>query len=691
MAGLGDLVIKLHADIAQFTSDMGRAAHVSEREWAKVQRSAASAATAIGVAVGIASAATAKLTKDLLDTADSLAKSSQKLGISVESLDALQHYANLSGVNVEQLSAGLRFLSKNAVDTAANTGDARLAFQALGISVVDAHGKLKPTEMLLEEVAEKFAGMEDGAGKTAIAMRIFGKSGAELIPLLNGGAEGFKRNREEAEKYGLITTDLAKKSERFNDSLTLLARQARGLALDIFPAVVDKLNKLVDEFNEGIRVAGGFWQALARFGTTNPFKTPQENIDELTGRIERARQAIEKINTATPGKRQGAVAAYQKQIEADEQRRKFEIYRRNQELSDSGYVGDTGMPTDSINPKKKAPGLPDEAAIKKAQEEAKKAADAIAKYSTEAYVQAAEEAMKASDDLIYTWDAQGNRVTMTMKEWEESLKKVEEAERIIAKVLNQEYVTAAEEAQQAADDLVYMWDEHGNRITKTKKELDDAEKKATDAAREYGFVFNSALEDAVVNGKSLRDVMGGLAQDLARLAFRKLVTEPLAEAVSNMFKLQNAAGSGGGGGGLFGGLLGSVVQWGVGALFGAPAIGDVNAGGLDGALGDAGPNSMASILGMADGGQFTVGGVGGIDSQNVLFKATPGELVTVSTPGQSSGGGTYYIDARGADTAGLARLEDMIRRINGSIEQRAVAAVVDTRRRGGPLAQAMGA
>ena len=59
------------------------------------------------------------------------------------------------------------------------------AFKALGISVKDNEGNLRSSEEVFLDVADKFSKMEDGAGKTTLAIKLFGKSGADLIPLLN--------------------------------------------------------------------------------------------------------------------------------------------------------------------------------------------------------------------------------------------------------------------------------------------------------------------------------------------------------------------------------------------------------------------------------------------------------------------------------------------------------------------------
>lgn len=59
------------------------------------------------------------------------------------------------------------------------------ALAALGISATDAAGQVKGVDEVMIAVADKFAAVQDGRAKTAIAMQLFGKSGAQLIPTLN--------------------------------------------------------------------------------------------------------------------------------------------------------------------------------------------------------------------------------------------------------------------------------------------------------------------------------------------------------------------------------------------------------------------------------------------------------------------------------------------------------------------------
>jgi hypothetical protein len=70
-----------------------------------------------------------------------------------------------------------------------------------------------------------------------------------------------------------------------------------------------------------------------------------------------------------------------------------------------------------------------------------------------------------------------------------------------------------------------------NSLSETAKSIESN----TSAARELGLTFSSAFEDAVIEGKKLRDVLKGLAQDVLRIFVRKQVTEPLANMASSAF------------------------------------------------------------------------------------------------------------------------------------------------------------
>src|SRR5574337_1263534 len=106
--------------------------------------------------------------KSTIDAADRLNDLSKSTGVSVETLSTMGYAAKQSGVDMESLGIGFKKLGKNMADAASGTGEAKDAFKVLGISVKDNNGNLKTSEQVMLELADKFAGIEDGAGKTAL-------------------------------------------------------------------------------------------------------------------------------------------------------------------------------------------------------------------------------------------------------------------------------------------------------------------------------------------------------------------------------------------------------------------------------------------------------------------------------------------------------------------------------------------
>ena len=187
-----------------------------------------------------------RFASSVVKTADETAKMSQRLGISVESLSAYRHMADLSGVSIEKLAVGVGMLSKNLVAAAQGAkSEATEALSALGVKAVDGAGKIRNVDEVLADLAEQFKAMPDGAAKTAYAMHVFGRSGGELIPMLNQGRDGIKGMREEAERLGLvISTETAQGAERLNDDLTRMAGAIKGAAFQLITALMPALKEV---------------------------------------------------------------------------------------------------------------------------------------------------------------------------------------------------------------------------------------------------------------------------------------------------------------------------------------------------------------------------------------------------------------------------------------------------------------
>lgn len=243
---VGDVFINLGLKKGNFDTGTKQAAATFK----SFERQMKTAAVGIGTAIASAFSVGAimKAGKEVLDNADKMAKLSQSTGVAVETLTSFKYAADLSGSSIENIIKGLQALSRNMLSAQAGTGEALMAFRALGIEVEES-GKLLSSDAVLGKIADKFSEMEDGAAKTALAMRIFGDSGAELIPLLNAGSAGITEMREEAERLGLVMSkEMAQQAERVNDQMTRLQSMLSGVTIRVMDGLLPTLENLSEVY-----------------------------------------------------------------------------------------------------------------------------------------------------------------------------------------------------------------------------------------------------------------------------------------------------------------------------------------------------------------------------------------------------------------------------------------------------------
>lgn len=181
--------------------------------------------------------------KALIDMGDNLNDLRTKTGIGVQALSDLKAAAEDGGSSFESLQVGLNKFSVNLTAAKSGAKDAISAFQAAGVSLRDI--RTKESGELLLQLSDRFAKLKDGPEKAALAVKIFGKSGAELIPVLNGG-------RDAIEGLGVqMSEDFVRQSDHFNDEMNRLKRTTESFGVAILEKVLPSLNKLFDRINDG--------------------------------------------------------------------------------------------------------------------------------------------------------------------------------------------------------------------------------------------------------------------------------------------------------------------------------------------------------------------------------------------------------------------------------------------------------
>ena len=204
-----------------------------------------------GVAVGVLGGIFYALQRNA-NAGDEAVKAAQRYGVTITDWQRLVYAAESADITVQDLGGSLKDLSKRAV--AAATGNQKMAvwFRRAGVSVTDMTGKMKPTRQLLEELADKFAAMPDGAKKTALAVALLGDNGAQMIPWLNGGAKAMRAAGKEAEALGLVNEKLARDQALFNDQIKNVGHATRGAFNAISSAVLPVLNELLPQLRDWI-------------------------------------------------------------------------------------------------------------------------------------------------------------------------------------------------------------------------------------------------------------------------------------------------------------------------------------------------------------------------------------------------------------------------------------------------------
>jgi len=181
------------------------------------------------------------LVKGAIDAGDAMNDLSQRTGVSVEALAKFKKAAATSGTDIDNVAKSLGRLSKGMFEAATTgKGKAADALNALGISATNASGKIKSADAVTLEIADRFKAMPDGVTKTALAMALFGKSGADMIPMLNMGGAAIDSLSVK------MTAAFAKKADEYRDKLAILSGKVSALGMDLTIALLPALNAVTD-------------------------------------------------------------------------------------------------------------------------------------------------------------------------------------------------------------------------------------------------------------------------------------------------------------------------------------------------------------------------------------------------------------------------------------------------------------
>lgn len=203
---------------------------------------------------GVSFAAFALLVKQQLGLVDTLAKTSDALGITTEALAGFRLAGEITGLQIQDMDKALKDYVRRTGEAATGTGEALDAFEALGLSAIDLANA--GTEEGFLRVVDALRLIPNVAQRADIAYGIFGRKGIALLNTVNLGRKGLERFTEEAKRMGVAISRVdAAKIEQANDSMKILQRAGTGVArvltVQLAPFITAVSDRLRDMGNEG--------------------------------------------------------------------------------------------------------------------------------------------------------------------------------------------------------------------------------------------------------------------------------------------------------------------------------------------------------------------------------------------------------------------------------------------------------
>jgi hypothetical protein len=591
MAVVGQLLVELSANVARLRTDMESAVGVMQKNSDRMTAAADGAKraiAAIGVGIGLNEVATqfSAITSRLAEFDDA----AEKTGVSVESLSATFNQLAPAGITLEQITSTSEKLVKAMVGADKETGKAAEAFGALGIATRDADGNLRQTDVVLREIAAKLYTYEDGANKVAIAQALLGKSGADALPMLKNMADLQTQN-------ATITAEAAAAAEKFEIQIGKMKQAGEIFRQSIVSSIIPEMLKLIEQFNAGREAAGGFFNAMARYGLA--LGSPKDNIDKLSQSIDEMNKKLAADQKLASGEGaafgRGARAAAEARVaktraDIDQALKDLTYFRTLQDQTGATNLRSNALYDANIT-KPQAPAISSGIKAQTAAAEDTAARNAYNRMIDQLYAQmdlteAQKLALKTAQDALpktsalYDEGAQAaarmaDSIKQAKKDQEdltEALKAFQGVEdvnvgdsqrlanmiamrketeitlagfRLLTKVRDEANGTT--ENDKIRDYLQTMQEAgaaSAEEVEKVKQLLDATK----DSAKDLLAPIESAFEAIVVGGGSARQVLQGLLTDLTRVLLRTQVTGPLSKALE---------GAAGGAGGIMGALMNS--------------------------------------------------------------------------------------------------------------------------------------
>lgn len=187
---------------------------------------------------------------------DSTSKLSARLGMTYGELAGLAHAGDLAGVSMDTIGRAATKADIAFVKAAQGSETAQAGFAAVGLSLDDLQG-LTSAERF-SAITDAIAGLPTEAERAAAAVKLFGRSGADLLPLFAGGAGSIQEATEEAQRFGMALTNAQGQDvEAMNDSFSKVSAAIGGIVKQVTAYLAPSITSIATTFTNFVGSMGG--------------------------------------------------------------------------------------------------------------------------------------------------------------------------------------------------------------------------------------------------------------------------------------------------------------------------------------------------------------------------------------------------------------------------------------------------
>jgi hypothetical protein len=615
----GSIIFDLLMRTASFETDTNRAAKLAEKrakeikkEFSDISKSIATGFAAVTVAVGGPLLVLDQLVKGIGNFQDI----SEKTGGAADVFASMAISAGVAGTSVDAVAAASVRLSVGLSKVDDESKGAGKALADIGIELEEFR-KLDPATQM-DTVAKALAGVEDGADKTAIAVALYGKAGAELLPFLkelgNQSGTQIKLTKEQIAAADEYADSQARLTGELKQFLQIQAAQTIPVLTEvqaIFGELIrseEFLSSTTAVMETAFKIAIATFQTLAVVGSDVGF------VFLSVGREIGSWAA--QIGALASGDLQG-FRAISDAVREDGERARVELDKFQKRILAIGNAA----PMDDEAQRRLGRGVSNKRSVSFSTKDSKESKDKESEFMK--YMKQLDQMLQKTQELsneekvlaeiragrLKVTESEKERLVLLAREVDqtkeairiaderagrrrkddedavEGVRAIEEAERNRLKnlmgntpsVMLKEQRSDVEFLTQAFEKGVLSEAEYLEAVTERLDLVAEKTSKSKSMAEELGLTFSSAFEDAVAGGKDLGDVIDALAQDLIKLGVRKYLTEPFLEAM-NTKTTGPSAGIGGGGGFDFGSIFSGIGSFFGGAFAGGgePPVGKIS-------------------------------------------------------------------------------------------------------------------